>query len=204
MFTSPHLSNAPLAPQQPPRARTAVRPATAQSAGAAGVGGNSIASIMARQGMTVPAPLGVIVEHLDAQIGTWQVSIDEGASWHTIRTDLINRPGNRGLALEPTARLRVLPLPAGTRQGVRMVLHAAQRALGDDNGRYQNYPPEDRDDAARSITLMLGLEDINGSPPAARIARPNNKRAMAAQRRAAGGHEFAIAKNDHSAFQSAA
>lgn len=201
MFTSTHSSGTPLALQQPPGTRTATKPATARTACAAGVGGHSIASIMARHGMNVPAPLGVIVEHLDAQIGTWQMSIDEGASWHTVRTDLINRPGNRGLALEPAARLRVLPLPGSTRQGARMVLHAAQRALGDGNGCYQNYPPCDRGDGAQSITLVLDLDAINGRPPATRTARPRNKRAMAALSHAADVQDFSTPKNSSSAFQ---
>jgi len=204
MFTPTHLSGAPLALQQPPGAHTAARPATARPAGAVGVGGHSIADLMARHGMSVPMPLGVIVEHLDAQIGTWQVSIDEGASWQTVRTNLINRPGNRGLALEPTARLRVLPLPGGTRQAARVVLHAAQRALGDGNGCYQNYPPDDRGDGAQSITLVLDLDAINGRPPATRTARPRNKRAMAAQGRAADVHDFPTPKNSSSAFQQSA
>jgi hypothetical protein len=81
-----------------------------------------------------------------------------------------------------------------------MVLHAAQRALGEDNGCYQNYPPCDRGDGAQSITLVLDLDAINGRPPATRTARPRNKRAMAAQTRATDVQDFSTPKNSSSAF----
>lgn len=182
MLTFPHLPNTPIALRHPSGLGHAAKSVAASSPGAAGFGGSSVASIVARHVPSLAIPLGIIVEHLSPQIGTWQVSIDEGASWHTIRTDLINRPGNTGLALEGTARLRVLPLTASARHPARMVLHAAQRAPGQSNGCYQNYPPDDRCEAARSITLVLSLDAINGRPPAVPTTRPRNKRATAAQR----------------------
>ena len=182
MLTFPHLPNTPIALRHPSGLGHAAKSVAASSPGAAGFGGSSVASIVARHVPSLAIPLGIIVEHLSPQIGTWQVSIDEGASWHTIRTDLINRPGNTGLALERTARLRVLPMSGGPRSATaRMVFHATQRAP-DDGGSYQTYPAEDRGDDAASITLMLTLGCINGTPPTVATARPRNKRALAAQR----------------------
>jgi len=65
---------------------------------------------------------------------------------------------------------------------VRVVLHAAQRALDGCSGSYCLYPPDDRDEGAHSVTLVLGLAAINGKPPAPAVPRPRNKRALAAQR----------------------
>ena len=147
-----------------------------------GLGGNSVAHIVQEHCPDMLAAAGVVIEHLDAQAGTWQFSADAGQTWRAIRTDLINRPGNTGLALERTARLRVLPMSGGPRSATaRMVFHATQRAP-DDGGSYQTYPAEDRGDDAASITLMLTLRCINGTPPTVATARPRNKRALAAQR----------------------
>lgn len=163
--------------------RGAHHPAASAGARSGGVGGNSIAVLVSEHCEGALAPMGVIVEYLDAQVGTWQYSLDGGESWRTIRTDLINRPGHMGLALERTARLRVLPFGGGgARSGARIVFHAAQRAPGEGNGSYRAYAPDDRDEAARSITLVLGLGAINGMPPAVAASRPRNKRALAAQR----------------------
>lgn len=160
--------------------------ATAQDqglAGAAGLGGKTVACLAMEHGNGMTASAGVIVEYLDAHIGTWQYSIDEGGHWGTVRTDLINRPGHKGLALERTARLRVLPMGGGSRSGpARMVFHATQRAPDPANGTYQTYPPDERGDGACSITLVLTLADINGAPPAVSVPRPRNKRSLAAQR----------------------
>lgn len=146
------------------------------------LGGNTIASIVAGHCHDLAAPLGVVVEHLDAQAGLWQCSVDNGTTWRTVRTDLINRPGQMGLALASTARLRVLPQGGGRNCcGARIVFHAALRAPGAANGSYSVYAPEGRDNAARSITLVLSLAAINGTPPAARgPQRVRNKRALAA------------------------
>lgn len=150
---------------------------------AAGVGGKSIACIAMEHCKGAIAPAGVIVEYLDAQIGTWQYSLDEGEHWCNIRTDLLNRPGYTGLALARTARLRLLPSAGGSRSGsARMVFHATHCAPGQNNGNYQTYPHEDRGDDACSITLVLSLADINGTPPAMSATRVRNKRALAAQR----------------------
>lgn len=125
--------------------------------------GISIAVLVGAYGKGVLAPMGVILEYLDAQMGTWQYSLEGAAGWHNIRTDLINRPGHMGLALDAAARLRVLPIDdERPRGGARIVLHAAQRSLGATNGCYQAYAAEDRDEAARSITLTLSLRAING------------------------------------------
>lgn len=165
------------------RATDGIMARTGASGSATGVGGKSIACIAMEHCQGVIVPTGVIVEYLDAQIGTWQYSLDEGAHWCNIRTDLINRPGYMGLALDRTARLRVLPSGIGSRSGsARMVFHATHRAPGQGNGMYQTYPHDDRGDDACSITLALALGDINGTPPTVAAPRLRNKRALAAQR----------------------
>lgn len=186
MTTATHSHSADLMRQGSRGTHRVVTPATAHAGHATGLGGKSIARIVMEQCERRLMPMGVIVEYLDAQIGTWQYSMDEGESWRTIRTDIINRPGPMGLALESTAWLRVLPLGGGLRSGVaRMVFHAAQRAPFEGSGSYQTYPPDDRDDAACSVTLTLTLGAINGIPPAVSSTRPRNKRALAAQHIAA-------------------
>lgn len=163
------------------RAASLVTPHTDSTTG---VGGNSIASIITKHCQCMPAPSTVIVEYLDTQIGTWQYSTDDAKSWHTIRTDLINRPGCTGLELGHTARLRVLPLRDSMRSAAaRLVFHAAPRTLSEGNGSYRTYPPNDRGDGAESATIVLTLDDINGIPPKGYAPRPRNKRALAAQRR---------------------
>ncbi len=188
MATATHLhSTAPLRQEARHPLRVAC-PVTAREGNVAkGLGGHSIAGIVMEHCGDQPVPLGVIVEYLDAQVGVWQYSLDDGETWRTIRTDLINRPGYTGLALERWARLRVLPSGGGGPRSrtARIVFHATQRAPGDCNGSYQIYPHEDRDDAARSVTLVLTLAAINGMPPDISTPRPRNKRAMAAQRNAA-------------------
>lgn len=54
----------------------------------------------------------MVIEQLDSQVGTWQFSTDGGHTWRTVRTDLINRAGSLGLALDRNACLRVLPFAA--------------------------------------------------------------------------------------------
>ena len=118
------------------------------------------------------------IEHLDAQAGTWQFSADAGQTWRAIRTDLINRPGNLGLALDRDARLRVLPFGGHRVTGARVAFHTVQRSHGQGNGSYRAYASEDRDGGSRSVTLVLSLAAINGAPPAVHVPRPRNKRAM--------------------------
>ncbi|MFA5631264.1 MAG: DUF4214 domain-containing protein [Porticoccaceae bacterium] len=52
----------------------------------------------------------IAVTHLDTGMGSWQYSLDGGASWLTIQADLINSTTNElALLLGPTAKLRLLP-----------------------------------------------------------------------------------------------
>ena len=131
---------------------------------------------------------GVVIEHLDAQAGTWQFSMDEGQTWRAIRTDLINRDGNLGLALDCDARLRVLPFGGHRVSGVRVAFHTVQRRHGQGNGSYRAYASDEREDGcSRTVTLVLGLSAINGAPPAVHVPRPRNKRALVQRAAAAAG-----------------
>ena len=149
-----------------------------------GLGGNSVAHIVQEHCPDMLAAAGVMIEHLDAQAGTWQFSADAGQTWRAIRTDLINRPGHMGLALDRDARLRVLCTGA-SREGARVVFHTVQRSHGAANGSYRPYAPDEREDASHSVALVLGLGAINGVPPAVKVPRPRNKRALAQGARAA-------------------
>jgi len=160
--------------------------ATGAAHAGSGLGGNTLAHIVEENCPDLLAAAGVVIEHLDAQAGTWQFSSDQGQTWRAIRTDLINRAGNLGLALDCDTRLRVLPF-GGTRvTGVRVAFHTVQRCHGQGNGSYRAYASEERDGGSRTVTLVLGLSAINGEPPAVHVPRPRNKRAMV-QRAAATG-----------------
>ena len=143
-----------------------------------GLGGNTLAQIMEENCSDMLAAAGVVIEHLDAQAGAWQFSADQGQTWRAIRTDLINRPGNLGLALDRDARLRVLPFGGHRVTGARVAFHAVQRSHGAGNGSYRAYAPDDRDGGSRTVTLVLSLAAINGAPPVVHVPRPRNKRAM--------------------------
>ena len=157
------------------------------SALAAGLGGNTVAFIVGENCPDMPVSAGVVIEHLDAQAGAWQFSLDAGRTWRPIRTDLVNRPGNLGLALDRDARLRVLPFGGHRVHGARLAFHAVQRSHGPGNGSYRAYVDDEREDGTPTVTLVLGLAAINGTPPAVHVPRQRNKRAMAQRTLAADG-----------------
>lgn len=160
------------ATERQPSGRGAAAPGT-------GLGGNTLARIVEDNCPGMLASAGVVIEHLDAQAGTWQFSVDEGASWRAVRTDLINRAGNLGLALDRGARLRVLPFGGHRVNGVRVAFHTVQRSHGQGNGSYRAYASDEREEGcSRTVTLVLPLSAINGEPPAVHVPRPRNKRAL--------------------------
>ena len=147
--------------------------------GATGLGGNTVAHIVEENCPDMLASAGVVIEQLDAQAGTWQFSTDEGQTWRAIRTDLINRAGYLGLALDLGARLRVLPFGGHRVSGARVAFHTVQRSHGQGNGSYRAYAPDERDGGSRTVTLVLSLAAVNGTPPEVHVPRPRNKRALA-------------------------
>lgn len=150
------------------------------------LGGNTLAHIVEENCPGMLPSAGVVIEHLDAQAGTWQFSVDEGHTWRAIRTDLINRAGNMGLALNRDARLRVLPFAGHRVSGVRVAFHTVQRSHGMGNGSYRPYASDEREEGCScTVTLVLGLAAINGTPPEVHVPRLRNKRALV-QRAAAG------------------
>lgn len=156
------------------------RPAASHSGDAStGLGGNTLAHIVEENCPDLLVAAGVVIEHLDAQAGTWQFSTDEGTTWRAIRTDLINRAGHLGLALDRDARLRVLPFGGHRVSGARVAFHTVQRSHGQGNGSYRAYAPDERDGGSRTVTLVLSLGAVNGTPPEVHVPRPRNKRAMA-------------------------
>ncbi|PJI97198.1 hypothetical protein CLU85_1972 [Acidovorax sp. 69] len=178
-MTSNALLHAATSPDNAHR-RSERRPTAAVEASQAssGLGGNTLAHIVEENCPDMLVAAGVVIEHLDAQAGTWQFSADQGQNWRAIRTDLINRAGNLGLALDRDARLRVLPFGGHRVTGVRVAFHTVQRSHGQGNGSYRAYAPDERDGGSRTVTLVLSLSSINGAPPAVHVPRPRNKRAM--------------------------
>lgn len=156
--------------------------AHATTAQPSALGGNSIEDIVAEHCTDTPILAGVVIERLDAQIGVWQYSLDEGHTWQAVRTDLLHRDGPMGLVLALCARLRVLPF-GGQRGMARLVFHPVPLG-GGGNGIYRPYPPADERPEAATITLMLGLAAINGAPKTVYVPRLRNKRALAAARAA--------------------
>lgn len=64
-------------------------------------------SITSTDGVAVEA---IAITALNTSLGTWQYSLDGGANWLTIQTDLINSTMNQlALLLGPTAQLRLVP-----------------------------------------------------------------------------------------------
>lgn len=180
------------------RAAAERRSGAADSPAAGGVGGNSVIQILQDNCPELALHAGMVIEQLDAQVGTWQFSTDAGQTWRTVRTDLINRAGSLGLALDRDARVRVLPFGGNRVASARVVFHAVRRSHGQGNGSYRAYAIDDREDDSRTVTLVLSLGAINGQPPAVHAPRPRNKRALvqrAAQAMAAGamGNAMAIA-----------
>lgn len=144
-----------------------------------GVGGNSIAQILAENCPAHASAAGIVIARLDARAGIWQYSVDNGASWRDARTDLINRPGAMGLALDREARLRLLPR-SGERVGqIHIVLHAVQHSLHSRNGSHSAYVPDPTDGDSSAISLVLDINNINGVPPQVHVPRQRNKRALA-------------------------
>ena len=82
------------------RAAAERRSGAAASPAAGGVGGNSVIQILQDNCPELALHAGMVIEQLDAQVGTWQFSTDAGQTWRTVRTDLINRAGSLGLALD--------------------------------------------------------------------------------------------------------
>lgn len=144
------------------------------------LGGNSVQDIVAMHCAEMPGLAGVVIERLDAQIGVWQYSIDEGQTWQSVRTDLLHRDDPMGLALALHARLRVLPF-GGQRGTARLVFHPVP-FVGRGNGIHRPYPPADERPEAPTVTLVLGLAAINGAPQSVHVPRLRNKRALAAAR----------------------
>ncbi len=148
------------------------------SQGGTGLGGNTLARIVEQNCPGMPVAAGVVIEHLDAQAGTWQLSTDEGQTWRAIRTDLINRDGHLGLALDRDARLRVLPFGGQRVGGARVAFHTVPRSHGQGNGSYRAYAGDDREEGSHTVTLVLCISAINGEPPAVHVPRLRNKRAQ--------------------------
>ncbi len=143
--------------------------------GGTGLGGNTVGYLLQENGQKLSEMVCMVIELLDTQAGHWQFSLNGGQEWRTIRTDLINRPGCIGLALDQHARLRVLPFTGHRSQGARLAFHTVHRRL--DSGSYCPYADaEDRENTSKTVTLVVTLNAINGKPPEVKVPRPPNKR----------------------------
>lgn len=155
-----------------------VAPSCLRSCESAHVSGKTVAQILSEQCAQHSNAAGIVIARLDARAGTWQYSVDDGVSWRDARTDLINRTGTMGLALDREARLRLLPR-SGERYGaIHITLHAVQHSLKARNGSHSAYVPDPTDDNTLPIHLVLDLNAINGLPPEVHVPRQRNKRAL--------------------------
>jgi hypothetical protein len=143
------------------------------------VAGSSVAQILRGHCQAHAEAAGIVIARLDARAGVWQYSVDEGASWREARTDLINRPGAMGLALDREARLRLLPRGAERAGPIHIVLYPVQHSLQARNGSHSAYVPDPSNSDARPVNLVLDMNGINGAPPQARSPLQRNKRAQA-------------------------
>jgi hypothetical protein len=150
-----------------------------QAAAGTGVGGNSIAQILAESSPQHAAAAGIVIARLDARAGIWQYSVDNGANWRDVRTDLINRPGTMGLALDREARLRLLPRLGERVMQIHMVVHVVHHSLHARNGSHSAYVPDPSEGDSSAVNLLLDINHINGMPPQVHVPRLRNKRAMA-------------------------
>lgn len=144
-----------------------------------GLGGNSIAQILAENCHAHAGAAGVVISRLDARAGIWQYSVDDGASWRDARTDLINRPGVMGLALDRQARLRLIQRSGERLDKINVVLNPVQHSLRERNGSHSSYVPDPANEDSASISLLLDISAINGAPPEVHVPRQRNKRARA-------------------------
>lgn len=156
----------------------AIPGAQAAAGAGGGVGGNSIAQILAESCPKHAAAAGIVIARLDARAGIWQYSVDNGTHWRDARTDLINRPGTMGLALDREARLRLLPRLGERVEQIHMVLYAVQHSLHTRNGSHSAYVPDPSQGDSDAISLLLHLNAINGTPPQVHVPRLRNKRAL--------------------------
>ncbi|MDF2466241.1 MAG: hypothetical protein K0Q43_4476 [Ramlibacter sp.] len=79
--------------------------------GATNPSGISIADLVVDGSITADGGVEAIaIEAVNTSLGTWQYSLDAGATWLTIRADLLNSGTNTlGLLLGPTNMIRLLP-----------------------------------------------------------------------------------------------
>ena len=80
--------------------------------GAANPAGVTVADLVVDGSITDPdgAVEAIAIEALDTSLGAWQYSLDSGATWLTVRADLINSTTNNlALLLGPTDQIRLLP-----------------------------------------------------------------------------------------------
>ena len=154
-----------------------------------GVGGNSIAQILQDHCPDLALYAGMVIDQLDSQVGTWQFSTDGGHIWRTVRTDLINRAGSLGLALDRNACLRVLPFGGSRVSSARVAFHAAQPRPG----QWQLPRLCHRRSRRRLFHRDPGAWPWRHQRPAACGARAPSTRAAQAVSAASTGHALAIA-----------
>ncbi|MES3000084.1 MAG: hypothetical protein V4787_05290 [Pseudomonadota bacterium] len=98
----------------PPILDTSSSPAIASvSQGDPNPSGMTVAALVTDHSITVAgsdAPEAIGITALDTSLGAWQYSLDSGAHWLDVRSDLINSETNElALLLGPAAMIRMLP-----------------------------------------------------------------------------------------------
>jgi uncharacterized delta-60 repeat protein len=136
------------------------------SAGQPVIAGNTVAEVVVDGSITDPdgaALEAVVVESVDTSLGTWQFSLDDGLTWLTIASDLINPLDGYGLALGAAARIRLLPF--GALEGdAGFVFRAWDQSDGASSGEYIRYTPGTGSVSAGSDQATLAVGPLVAGP----------------------------------------
>ncbi|TFW19979.1 hypothetical protein E4L96_10945 [Massilia arenosa] len=134
--------------------------------GALNPAGLTVAQLMAHDTLTGDfgnLPKAMIVNDIDTNVGTWQYSLDGGASWLTMRADLIDGAANIGLVLDAAARIRLLPF--GDASGdTSLQYHGWRTAGAAASGTYTNFNQDDVSASAHQSVVRANVSRADDAP----------------------------------------
>ncbi|MES2128830.1 MAG: hypothetical protein V4463_16295 [Pseudomonadota bacterium] len=139
---------------------------TGTTEGAANPAGTSVASLIADgsiSNLLGTLPEAIVIESVDTSMGRWQYSFDNGTSWLTVRSEIINASDGSGLTLGANALLRVLPF--GDANGTAtMNFRAWDASGGTPAGSYIRYNPGSGSVSGQMDTASLSVAAVNDAP----------------------------------------
>ncbi|MDP1977638.1 MAG: hypothetical protein Q8K39_08270, partial [Undibacterium sp.] len=113
-----------------------------------------------------PNPVeAIVIEAVDTRVGTWQFSLNGGATWLNIQADLINSTTNTlGLALGPTALIRLLPFgDLSQTASSSITFRAWDQSDGNPSGSYFVFNPGVGSVSAASDVATASVIAVNGA-----------------------------------------